>query len=305
MVKKHKNLVAAAAVVILLLVLPAVLGKYNVYILTKIIILSLYAVAFNILLGFTGLLSFGHALFFSGAAYTVAICLVKLSLPLWLSLVLAVAVVLVLSAATGFLSLRHHDIHFALITLSLSMLFWGLAMKWRSVTGGEDGITGISRMMSLHQYYYLVLPLAVGCILIIYRMLHSNFGLLLEGLRENETRVSFSGHSVVKYRMYAMILSAFFTAIAGMLWLFVDGGINPNTSHWTFSAVPVIASLIGGPAYFTGPIIGVIVYMLAMEIITSYTLYWQLFLGIVIVMVVLFFRGGIVGSFKVLLGGEK
>lgn len=304
MVKSYKNYIAAGAVILLLLILPAFLGSYNVYLLSKIIILALYAVAFNILLGYTGLLSFGHALFFSGAAYTVAISLVKLSLPLWAALALAVLVVIALSTVTGFLSLRHKDIHFALITLSFSMLFWGVVMKWRTVTGGEDGITGISRMMSLHQYYYLILPVVLVCMFVIYRILHSNFGLLLESMRENETRVSFSGHSTIKYRMYAMVLSAFFTGIAGVMWLFVDGGADPTISHWTFSAVPVIASLIGGPAYFTGPVFGVLIYTLAMEIITAYTLFWQLFLGIVIVTVVLFFRGGIVGSFKMLLGGK-
>lgn len=304
MVKNYKNLAIAGAVVLLLLILPAFLGKYNIYLLTKIIILSLYAVAFNILLGSAGLLSFGNALFFSGAAYTVAVCVVKLSMPIWACLVLAILTVIVLSLVTGFLSLRHKDIHFALITLSFSMLFWGVVMKWRSVTGGEDGITGISRMMSLYEYYYLVLPVVVVCMAVIYRILHSNFGLLLESLRENETRVSFSGHSIIKYRMYAMVLSALFTGIAGILWLFVDGGVDPTISHWTFSAVPVIASLIGGPAYFTGPIFGVLVYELALEIITAYTLFWQLILGIVIIVVVLFFRGGVVGSFRQLLKGE-
>lgn len=304
MVKNYKNTAAAGAVILLLVLLPLVMGDYNVYLLTKIIILALYAVAFNILLGFTGLLSFGHALFFSGAGYTVAICMTECSLPLWAALLLSAVAVLALSAATGFLSLRHRDIHFALITLSFSMLFWGVVMKWRSVTGGEDGIGGIERMMSLHQYYYLVLPIVLACIMIIYRILHSNFGLLLESLRENETRVSFSGHSIIRYRMYAMIISAFFTGISGILWLFLDGYINPSVSHWTFSAVPVIASLIGGPAFFTGPVFGILIYVLALEIITKYTLYWQLVLGIVILLVVLFFRGGIVGSFKMLLRGE-
>lgn len=304
MVKSYKNLAASAAVILLLLLLPAFIGEYNVYLISKIIILSLYAVAFNILLGFTGLLSFGHALFFSGSAYTLAVCMVKLNLPLWAGLIFAVVVVFCFSAVTGFLSLRHKDIHFALITLSFSMLFWGVVMKWRSVTGGEDGITGISRGMSLHQYYYVILPVVVLCIFLIYRIMTSNFGLLLQSIRENETRVSFSGHSVIKYRMYAMIISAFFTGVAGILWLFLDGCIDPTKSHWTFSAVPVIASLIGGPAYFTGPVFGVLVYELALEIITKYTLYWQLVLGAVILLVVLFFRGGIVGSFKMLFRRE-
>ena len=304
MVKNYKNLGAAVAIILLLLALPIFMGNYNVYLLSKILILALFAVAFNILLGFTGLLSFGHALFFSGAAYTVAICLTECSLPVWASLILAVVAVLILSAVTGFLSLRHKDIHFALITLSLSMLFWGVVMKWRSVTGGEDGITGIPRMMSLHQYYYLILPIVIICLFAIYKILHSNFGLLLESIRENETRVSFSGHSVVKYRMYAMMLSAFFTGIAGILYLFLDGCIDPTVSHWTFSAVPVVAALIGGPAFFSGPVFGILIYVLALEIITKYTLFWQLILGIVILVVVLFFRGGIVGSLKMLRRGE-
>jgi branched-chain amino acid transport system permease protein len=295
---------AAAAVILLLLVLPALLSAYNVYLLSKIIILSLYAVAFNILLGFTGLLSFGHALFFSGSAYTVAICLAKLDMPLWAGLLLAVFIVLAFALVTGLLSLRHKDIHFALITLSFSMLFWGVVMKWRSVTGGEDGITGISRGMSIQQYYYVLLPVVVVSILAIHKIMTSNFGLLLESIRENDTRVSFSGHSVIRYRLYAMLLSAGFTGVAGVLWLFLDGCIDPTVSHWTFSAVPVIASLIGGPAYFTGPIFGVLIYELALEIITKYTLYWQLVLGVVILLVVLFFRGGIVGSCKLLLKGE-
>ncbi len=302
--KNYKNLGVASGIILLALILPIFLNEYNVYLLSKIIILSLYAVAFNILLGFTGLLSFGHALFFSGTAYTVAICLTKLGIPLWTSLILAILVVLAMSLVTGFLSLRHRDIHFALITLSFSMLFWGIVMKWRSVTGGEDGIAGISRMMSLHEFYYVILPIILICVFIIYKILHSNFGLLLESIRENETRVSFSGHSIIKYRMYAMVISAFFTGIAGILWLFLDGHIGPSVSHWTFSAIPVIASLIGGPAYFTGPIFGTLIYVLALEIITKYTLYWQLVLGIVVLLVVLFFRGGIVGSFKTLLRGE-
>jgi branched-chain amino acid transport system permease protein len=304
MAKNYKYVGVVAAVVVMLLVFPVFMSTYNVYLLSKIIILSLYAVAFNILLGFTGLLSFGHALFFSGGAYTVAICTAKLHLPLWAGLVLALAVVLIFALLTGLLSLRHKDIHFALITLSFSMLFWGVVMKWRSVTGGEDGIAGIDRGMGITAYYYVILTVVVICILVIHRLVTSNFGLLLESIRENDTRVSFSGHSVIKYRLYAMLLSALFTGVAGILWLFLDGFVDPKLSHWTFSAVPVIASLIGGPAYFTGPLFGVLVYELALEIITKYTLYWQLVLGLVILVVVLFFRGGLVGSFKMLFKGE-
>lgn len=283
-------------IIIFFYLTPLLFGNYTVYLIIKIFILSLYAISFNIMFGYCGLLSFGHAIFFSGSAYGLGIAFAKFNIPLPMAIITGIIVTVIFSIIVGFLSLRHKEIHFAMITLALSMLFWGVVMKYRSLTGGEDGITGISRCMSLKTYYYICISIVLICTYAIYKILYSDFGLLLKGIRENETRMEFCGHSVIKLRMLAMIISALFTGIAGMLWVLADGTVTPSIAHWTFSAVPVIASLIGGPYYFLGPIFGTFIYVIAEDFVTRFTLYWQIWLGIIVILIVLFFREGIVGT---------
>ena len=287
--------ILASILILISLLLPLTGDRYLLYLSTKIWILVLYAIAFNVLFGYCGLLSFGHALFFSGAAYTLAILVVKLGLPLPIGFLTGIIIATILAAAVGFLSLRHKEIHFAMITLAFSMLFWGVVMKWRDVTGGEDGIAGVPRGLPMFWFYYFTVIVTLVCIYVIYKFLKSDTGLILEGIRENEVRVRFSGHSTLKYRLYAMIVSGLFTGIAGCLWAMLDRTVTPSISHWTFSAIPVIATLIGGPQSFVGPAVGTIIYVIAQDVITKYTLYWQFILGMVILAVVLFFRGGVMG----------
>ncbi|HDN73864.1 MAG TPA: branched-chain amino acid ABC transporter permease [Archaeoglobus sp.] len=290
-----RNKTILAAVIALTLLIPFTGNKYLLYLSIKIWILILYAIAFNIIFGYSGLLSFGHALFFSGSAYGLAILVVKSGLPLPVGFIAGIAIAAVFSAAVGFLSLRHKEIHFAMITLAFSMMFWGMVMKWRDVTGGEDGIAGIPRGMPIFWFYYFSVAVVLICAYIIYRFVKSDFGLVLEGIRENEVRVRFSGHSTLKYRLYATIVSGTFTGVAGALWTMLDRTVTPSISHWSFSAMPVIATLIGGPQNFLGPAIGTLIYVIAQDVITKYTLYWQFILGMVVVSVVLFFRGGVMG----------
>jgi len=291
-------------IVALSLFIPFTGNDYLIYLSTKIWILVLYAIAFNIVFGYSGLLSFGHALFFSASAYTLAILVVKTGNPLAVGFVAGVAVAAVFSAGVGFLSLRHKEIHFAMITLAFSMMFWGIVMKWRDVTGGEDGIVGIPRVMPVIWFYYFTFAVVLICAYLIYRFVKSDIGLVLEGIRENETRVRFSGHSTLKYRLYAMIVSGTFTGVSGGLWAMLDRTVTPSISHWSFSAMPVIATLIGGPQNFIGPAVGTVIYVIAQDVITRYTLYWQFILGMVVVAVVLFFRGGVMGVVEKMIRGR-
>ncbi len=283
------------SLIFLSLLIPLSGNKYLLYLTLKIWILILYAIAFNVIFGYSGLLSFGHALFFSGSAYALAILVVKAGYSLPIGFIAGIAAAAVFSVGVGFLSLRHREIHFAMITLAFSMMFWGIVMKWRDVTGGEDGIAGVPRGMPIFWFYYFSVAIILICAYIIYSFVRSDIGLILEGIRENETRVRFSGHSTLKYRLYAMIVSGTFTGVAGSLWAMLDRTVTPSISHWSFSAMPVIATLIGGPQSFLGPAIGTVIYVIAQDVITKYTLYWQFILGIVIVSVVLFFRGGVMG----------
>jgi len=289
------KIVVLTLILVLILIVPFVGGKYTTYLLTKIWILVLYSIAFNILFGYLGLLSFGHALFFSGSAYALAILVVRMGYSLPVGFIAGIVTATIFAAVVGFLSLRHREIHFAMITLAFSMLFWGIVMKWRDVTGGEDGIAGVSRGLPMFWFYYFTFGVILVCICLIHMFIKSDMGLILEGIRENETRVKFSGHSVLKYRLYAMIVSGVFTGVAGCLWAMLERTVTPSISHWTFSAIPVIATLIGGPQSFLGPAIGTIVYVVAQDVITVYTLYWQFLLGIVVLAVVLFFQGGVMG----------
>lgn len=294
---------ALAAIVVLTLLIPLTGNKYLLYLSTKIWILVLYAIAFNVIFGYSGLLSFGHALFFSASAYMLAILVVKSGNPLAIGFIAGIAVAAAFSACVGFLSLRHREIHFAMITLAFSMMFWGIVMKWRDVTGGEDGIVGVPRGMPIFWFYYFSVVVVLICTYIIYRFVKSDIGLVLEGIRENETRVRFSGHSTLKYRLYAMVVSGTFTGVAGALWAMLDRTVTPSISHWTFSAMPVIATLIGGPQNFLGPAVGTVIYVIAQDIITKYTLYWQFILGMAVVAVVLFFRGGVMGVVEKMIRG--
>ena len=295
---------ALAAIVALSLLIPLTGNKYLLYLSAKIWILVLYAIAFNVIFGYSGLLSFGHALFFSASAYTLAILVVKSGNPLAIGFIAGIAVAAAFSAGVGFLSLRHKEIHFAMITLAFSMMFWGIVMKWRDVTGGEDGIVGVPRGMPMFWFYYFSIAVVLICAYLIYRFVRSDIGLVLEGIRENETRVRFSGHSTLKYRLYAMVVSGTFTGVAGALWAMLDRTVTPSISHWSFSAMPVIATLIGGPQNFLGPAVGTVIYVIAQDVITKYTLYWQFILGMVVVAVVLFFRGGVMGVVEKMIRGR-
>lgn len=292
---RSNNNVILLLIIAASLLIPLTGNRYLLYLIAKIWILVLYAIAFNVLFGYSGLLSFGHALFFSSSAYTLAILVVKFKSPLIIGFIAGIAVATLFSVIVGMLSLRHKEIHFAMVTLAFSMMFWGIVMKWRDVTGGEDGIVGVPRGFPMFWYYYSTVIVVLISSYTIYKFVKSNTGLILEGIRENETRVRFSGHSTLKYRLYATVVSGTFTGVAGVLWAMLDRTVTPSISHWAFSAMPVIATLIGGPQSFIGPAVGTVVYVIAQDIITKYTLYWQFLLGITVVAVVLFFRGGIMG----------
>ncbi len=292
---RSNNNVILLLIIAASLLIPLTGNRYLLYLIAKIWILVLYAIAFNVLFGYSGLLSFGHALFFSSSAYTLAILVVKFKSPLIIGFIAGIAVATLFSVIVGMLSLRHKEIHFAMVTLAFSMMFWGIVMKWRDVTGGEDGIVGVPRGFPMFWYYYFTVIVVLISSYTIYKFVKSNTGLILEGIRENETRVRFSGHSTLKYRLYATVVSGTFTGVAGVLWAMLDRTVTPSISHWAFSAMPVIATLIGGPQSFIGPAVGTVVYVIAQDIITKYTLYWQFLLGITVVAVVLFFRGGIMG----------
>ena len=296
--------VAGAALALVLLIVP-LFGDYVVWLTANMLILALFAVAFNLLFSFTGLLSFGQAAFFAVGGYVCAKIL--LAVPsLLLGVVAGVVAAGVVALIIGFLCVRHTEIYFSMLTLAFGMMIHSIIWKWRSVTGGDDGLVGVPRapleipgifsidMAALDRYYYFVLILVALGIFAIWRVVRSSLGLTLQSIRDSESRVTFVGLSVVKYRLIAFTIAGLASGLAGALMVPLGRSASPAIANWTFSSEPVIATLLGGAFTFAGPIVGAFLFYAIKEIVVIFTGYWMMTLGIIVLALVLGFRGGVV-----------
>ncbi len=288
------------------LALPFVLEKgisqYYLYLAIKVLVWALFAMSFNLVLGYGGMMSFGHAAFFGIGAYTSSLILVKTSCPLVPAFAAAAFAAAFAGLIIGYLSVRIKGIFFfATITLSFAQLAYILAFKWRSFTFGDDGIQGIPvpELICTDEtyinYYFFTLIITFICIYILWKIVRSPFGLMLRALRENPERAVFFGMKVENYRLIAFVISAFFSGIAGVLYAFLETAIAPDILFWSMSGEVILMSVLGGMQIFIGPAIGAVIMVLLNTFITSYTEYWPLCLGITLILIVLFFPAGVAG----------
>ena len=295
---------AWATLAVALLTIP-LFGDYVIWLTANMLILALFAVGFNLLFSFTGLLSFGQAGFFAVGGYVCA--LILLALPsLLLGVIGGVIAAGVVALIIGFLCVRHTEIYFAMLTLAFGMMIHSIIWKWRSVTGGDDGLVGVPRapleipgllsvdMAGLERYYYFVLVLVALGIFVIWRVVRSSLGLTLQSIRDSESRATFIGLSVTKYRLIAFTIAGLASGLAGALMVPLGRSASPAIANWTFSAEPVIATLLGGAFTFAGPIVGSFLFYIIKEIVVIFTGYWMMTLGIIVLALVLGFRGGVV-----------
>lgn len=280
--------------------------------------MGLLAISFNLLLGYTGLLSFGQGAFFGLGAYSTALMLQAGYQNLFLIFLVGMLVALLASLVVGFFSVRLDEIFFAMITLGFGMLFFSLAHNWRDVTGGSDGLP-VFVLPALNLFgseitfyapinmYYLVFSVVLFGILMLSLIVHSPFGLILKALRENKQRMAFVGGNVKLLRIAAFAISGAFTGLAGVLFCLFNSMATPEFMHWSFSAKPVIMSIIGGTGVFLGPLFGAALFFVLEQLIIQYTENWMLFLGIILVPIVLFFPQGVFGTIckKLFKQGEK
>ena len=250
-------------------------------------------------------MSFGQAAFFAIGGYVCAKIL--LAVPsLLLGVISGIVAAGVVALIIGFLCVRHTEIYFSMLTLAFGMMIHSIIWKWRSVTGGDDGLVGVPRapleipglfstdMADLTRYYYFVLVLVVLGIFAIWRVVRSPLGLTLQGIRDSETRVTFIGLSVVKYRLISFTIAGIAFGLAGALMVPLGRSASPAIANWTFSAEPVIATLLGGAFTFAGPIVGAFLFYIIKEIVVIFTGYWMMTLGVIVLALVLGFRGGVV-----------
>ncbi len=296
--------VALGLLVLALFLLPLIGGQYAQYLAIQIMILSLFALGFNVLFGYSGLLSFGQAGFYAVGAYGCAkLLLVKPSLLFGVigGTVLAGVAALVL----GVLCIRHTRIYFSMLTLAFGMMIFSIALKWRDFTGGDDGLVGVPRapltipglfslnMGSMERYYYFVLVVGLLAIAFAYRLVHSPLGLTFQGIRDSETRMAFTGLPVRRYRLIAFVIAGLYAGLAGALLPPLENTVTPPIAHWTTSADPVLATLMGGIQSFAGPIVGAFLLFIIKDIIVRFTEYWLIWLGVIVVVLVMGFRGGV------------
>jgi len=288
-----------------LALLPLIVDRYPLYLAIQIMMLSVFSIGFNLLLGYTGLLSFGQAGFFGVGAYACAKIL--LAVPnLLLGLVGGVVIAGVVALGLGFLSVRHTRIYFSMLTLAFGMMIYSIAWKWRDFTGGDDGLVGIPRapleipgvfslgVASMERYYYVVVVVSVLAIWVMYRIVNSPLGLTLQGIRDSESRAEFAGVPVRTYRLVAFTIAGIYAGLAGALLPPLENTVTPPYAHWSASAQPVLATLLGGIHVFAGPIVGAFLFFMVKEIIQRFTQYWLIWLGAIVVALVMGFRGGVV-----------
>jgi branched-chain amino acid transport system permease protein len=303
-------LVWMAPIVAVLLAYPWIATQYQAMLLAYGLVMAIAALGFNLLLGYTGLLSFGHSAFFGVGAYTVALMVKYLRISS-MELFLAGAIVasVLIAALFGVVCVRYTRIFFGILTLALSQVLWSLAFKFFWVTGGTDGLrvptpallgfasAKADKMEFLsHTYYYYVLVIFFACVALMWVIVHSPFGKALQAIRDNETRAEFVGVQVWHYRWVAFLVSGVFTGVAGALWVPLNGLITPDNLHWTFSGKIVFMTVLGGFRAFTGPIIGAVLYNYLEAYAVGHTVYWQFVLGTVLVVLVLSLPTGVVGT---------
>ncbi|HEV2546391.1 MAG TPA: branched-chain amino acid ABC transporter permease [Stellaceae bacterium] len=307
-----KPAVVSIAILFVLVLLPNFANTYQTQLVTYGLIAAIAAIGFNLLLGYTGLLSFGHSAYFGIGAYAVAFTVQNLgSHSMEFYILVGIPVVAIMSGLFGYICVRHTRIFFGILTLALSQVVYSLALKLYWVTGGSDGLRvprptlmlGLLSFSGAHgfeqfitSYYYYVLVIFVVAVSVMWVIVHSPFGKALQAIRDNEVRARFLGLRIRQFRWISFLLSGTFTGLAGILWVPLNGLTTPDVLYWTFSGEIVFTTLLGGFRNFTGPIVGGIVFTYLRTYAVATTEYWQLLLGVVLVTLVLLLPTGIVGA---------
>ena len=294
-----------AAVLLFLLVFPLVMPYEALAI--NILVFGLYAVGFNLLFGYTGLLSFGHAAFFGVGSYLCGIAIVHGGWPWWAALVGGVAASAVVGAAIGFLAIRTRGIYFSMVTLALAQIVYYAFYKAEHWTGGENGLRGVTvekmnflgvsiDFLNPLAKYYVLYVFVAAALWFVSRVLASPFGAVMEAVRENEKRAAACGYDVARTKLLVFVLSAGVCGLAGALRALHLSIVPIDSLHYLLSGQAVMMCLLGGMGTFFGPFVGAGVFLYLEDVVTSLTRYWMAVVGAVFMAFVLFFPRGIWGT---------
>lgn len=283
---------------------------------TQIIIWGLFALGYNVCLGYTGMLSFGHAAYFGVGAYTTGIVLIRLWENVWFGLLSGLIMGAVTAIILGYLCIKRRGIYFAMLTLAFAQLLYFIAFQWVDLTGGDNGLRNIPAVpltlpgISIDIYpplrfYFFVLFFVVLALLALNRILQSPFGHVLQAVRENEPRARSCGYETSNVRWLAFILSGTISGLAGGLYALYLHFVGIESLYWITSGQIVMITLLGGMGSFIGPFIGAGVFLFLEDVLSALTANWMIFLGIIFVLCVLFFPSGVWGTIKELATRKK
>jgi branched-chain amino acid transport system permease protein len=298
--------VALIVAVVALAVAPPFLPAYPLTLLNQVIIYAIFAMSLDLLLGYTGLASLGHAAYFGIAAYVVAIGTTVREWSFWLCLPMGILAAAAVAAVFGLIAIRALGVYFLMITLALGMVVWGLAFRWVSLTQGDNGIAGIPRpalaadisLSGSSAFYYACLVAFLLSSGLLYLIVRSPFGLSLRGIRETEQRMRALGYDVWLHKYLAFIISAAFAGFAGVLWAYYQRFVSPVEAHLITSVEAVLMVAVGGAGTLAGPVLGAGIIVFVKNMLSQYTERWLLVLGILYIVVIAVAPKGILGAIR-------
>jgi branched-chain amino acid transport system permease protein len=277
---------------------------------TRVLVMAIAAMAVNFLLGFTGVLSFGHAAYLGLGAYGAGMALKYLAPSMSLGFLVGILAGTLGAMVIGAMIVRLRGVYFAMVTIAFGQVFYFIAFRWVSLTGGDDGLTGWKRLPldfgfaqidvadNDKAFYYLVLLCLLVSAALMALLLRSPFGRTLLAIRENERRASFLGIPVQQHIWMSFVISAVFTSLAGTLYAYLDNFVDPRAFHWQQSGDFVIMAVLGGMRSFWGPLIGAAIFVVLQDKLSSFTDYWMTLIGLFFVLVVVFFPTGVLGILR-------
>ena len=303
------KIVALLIVVACLTLFPFVVtNRFYISLVNEMLIYGLLAMSLDVLLGYTGLLSFMHNAYLGLGAYVVGLFLIHVApSSLWLALLAGVVVTAVIALPVGWVQVRTGGLAFALLTLAFGMMFYTIVWKWYSLTGGDDGLMGVphpdiqvvgitlGNSGNPTTMFLFSLCIVFICFLLTWRIIHSPFGAVLEAIRENEERASFVGINVRRYKLYGWMYACMLAGVSGGLFILYRGYIGPTTMSAFAGAGVLMMVLVGGMGSLWGPIVGAGIFIFMQDYISTMTEHWELFVGLVVIILVLFLPRGFIG----------
>ncbi len=308
-VAQGRRAATAAAILAGLAVLPAIVKTYYLHLLTLTFCYGIMAMSLDLLVGYTGLSSFGHAAYFGVAGYTVGVLATRFGWGFWPAAGTGIAAAALTAAVFGLLAIRALGAYFLIITLALGQVVWGLAYRWVSMTGGDNGLRGIPRPLlgfglnlgRIQEFYYFALVVTAVAAGLMYLLVRSPFGLSLRGIRESESRMRVLGYDTFLHKYLIFVIAGLFSGVAGALYVYYNSFVSPTDVNLVASANALLMVILGGTGTLLGSLVGSALLVFLQNLLSGITQRWLTVLGVILVLSVMYAPRGIVGAGRTIL----